>query len=671
MRKPVRLVSFGLFMALLLLFAAPATAAPPSQASDTGPDLVGALVASPPTYYESFRKDFGDWETNDEVDFQTYFATGAYHIRVDAEETLVWAASSWDIANFYAEVDAFYVAGPEDNSFGISFRQQDNGDMYIYSASTDGYFRLVKLEGGEFISIVDWTQTAVVETGPDAVNRIAVLADGASITLFINDQVVDEVEDTSFTSGWLGLSASAPGEGGIEVAFDDMRVWDLDAMPEEPVVVTTLVPTEEPAPTETPEVVVTPEPVTVDVSARLEEVRSEPLEFSDDFRSDNGRWGLSESDSAVVSVANRTLQIEVFEANWMNWSVNDGANPANFLIEADVTRVEGDPNTEYGILFRLQDGDNFYFFPIDGLGNYSLYKKQNGEWTALIPWTASEEIDIEDGAINRMAVLAEDTLLTLLINDSAVAQIEDETFASGRLALAAGTFDQAPLTAQFDNVDIWILVEGETPERPTAESLAPPDPDAMDQVAALHDTDPDQSDQFLRATGRWPIEPTESSTFSISRALRIEVTEPQLLAWTINQDVSPADFLVEVDGWVDEAQTEGEYGIIIRRQDADNYYLYAISGDGFFGFWKRVGGEWETVIPWSNTDAIDPEPGAINRPGVLAIGNRITLMLNDTPLTTLVDDTFATGDIGLVAGSFDATPVNVGFDDFALWDLTE
>jgi hypothetical protein len=79
----------------------------------------------------------------------------------------------------------------------------------------------------------------------------------------------------------------------------------------------------------------------------------------------------------------------------------------------------------------------------------------------LIDWSETDAILAEEGEVNRIGVLAEGAQITLLVNDVAIAQIEDGTFGEGMIALAAGTFDEAEIEIEFDNVALWSLAADE------------------------------------------------------------------------------------------------------------------------------------------------------------------------------------------------------------------
>ena len=133
---------------------------------------------------------------------------------------------------------------------------------------------------------------------------------------------------------------------------------------------------------------------------------------------------------------------------------------ADFLLEVEGAQLAG-PTGQYGVFFRQVDDQNFYFYAVTPFQTYSLWKMVDGEWTALIEWTTAEAILPEEGDVNRIGVLAEGEQITLLVNDVAVAQIEDDTFTEGNVALAAGTFDEGGIEVEFDNLEIWELASEE------------------------------------------------------------------------------------------------------------------------------------------------------------------------------------------------------------------
>ncbi len=627
---------------------------------------VARLHALPPAHHEPFRQAPGAWEVGNHDDYALAVDAGAYHIRVDAADKLVWGSGPDAIpADFYAEVDAFYVAGPVDNSFGLGFRRQANGDMYLFSASSDGFYRLAKVTQVGLEEIVPWTATGWPEAEAGNATRLGVFADGPEITLLIDGEVVEMAWDDSYAAGGLALAASAPGGPGVAVAFDDLAVWslrdDAGAAPES----STL---DKPTPAATPSPVLNAAPDGTDVSTRLDAVRAEPREFADDFRRDNGRWALVDSEGGAVTRTNLALRIEVSEPETLVWSANDGAWPADFLIEADAMLVDGDPASEVGIIFRQQDNANFYLFAVNGYGAFALSKQEAGEWSELVPWTQLETTLIVPGVTTRLGVLAEGDALTLLVDGAIVAQVADDSFERGRLALAAGTFDSAPAVAAFDNVDIWIITATVAPPRPTAVRLPAPAAATVDLLAAVQATLPTVSDFFAVDAGLWRLVDSLAVSAQIKETLTVTVSEPTALGFVYRTGARADDFLVEVDAWLDDGETPGRYGMAFRMADGENYYLYLLDDAAHAGLWRYDDGEPTALIPFNNVPGAKAAPGR-NRLGVLAQGDALTLLLDGAAIATVVDDIHGSGDLALVAGTFDEVPVTAHFDDFAEWRL--
>jgi hypothetical protein len=82
-------------------------------------------------------------------------------------------------------------------------------------------------------------------------------------------------------------------------------------------------------------------------------------------------------------------------------------------------------------------------------------------------------------------------------------------------------------------------------------------------------------------------------------------------------------------------------------------------------------GDWTNLIEWTASDELNSGEGALNRLGVFAEGDQITLLANGAPLQTLADDTHSSGGVGLTVGTFDNPGSEISFDNFSLWDLQQ
>jgi hypothetical protein len=89
-----------------------------------------------------------------------------------------------------------------------------------------------------------------------------------------------------------------------------------------------------------------------------------------------------------------------------------------------------------------------------------------------------------------------------------------------------------------------------------------------------------------------------------------------------------------------------EYGLVYRAQDIANYYSFAIGSDGYYAI-LRVARTEETILAhWQQFPHIQRGQQA-NRLRVVCIGPTCRFYINDEYATTVKDDTWLAGDVGL------------------------
>jgi hypothetical protein len=91
-----------------------------------------------------------------------------------------------------------------------------------------------------------------------------------------------------------------------------------------------------------------------------------------------------------------------------------------------------------------------------------------------------------------------------------------------------------------------------------------------------------------------------------------------------------------------------------------------VSEDGFFTIWKKAGGETISLYDWEYSDSIPVnEPFTIN---AACAGSTLTLSVNDIFLTSVSDESFADGNFGVIAGTYETGGFSVGFENFIVYE---
>ncbi len=111
--------------------------------------------------------------------------------------------------------------------FGIVFRYESDDYYYSFQIVEDGLYRLIR-QSGETIELIPWTESGAIR-GQGLGNKLSVSMNGEQIQAFINDQLVAEVSDGTFTSGELSLIAGTPrGVQSFHAVFKEMSIEAFD-----------------------------------------------------------------------------------------------------------------------------------------------------------------------------------------------------------------------------------------------------------------------------------------------------------------------------------------------------------------------------------------------------------------------------------------------------------
>jgi len=176
-----------------------------------------------------FQDDFSDsssgWDQVNVTEGITDYQNGHYRILVNTDDTDIWANPGLYFTDVVVEVDATKVGGPDDNDFGVICRYQDVENFYFFIISSDGFYGIGKYDNAEWILLNEdqMLPTEDVNQG-NATNRIQADCVGTRLVLYANNVKLAEIEDSSFSSGDIGLLAGTLAETGVDIQFDNLVV---------------------------------------------------------------------------------------------------------------------------------------------------------------------------------------------------------------------------------------------------------------------------------------------------------------------------------------------------------------------------------------------------------------------------------------------------------------
>ncbi|MEJ5200720.1 MAG: serine protease [Anaerolineales bacterium] len=171
--------------------------------------------------------------------------------------------------------------------------------------------------------------------------------------------------------------------------------------------------------------------------------------MSDDFNKDNSLWDIGGSQNGEVRFKNGELWFHIIPMQYYFWSSWNGNTFTNAVISVDA-RVEAPTGSgDFGIICRLQDGNNFYALEVSEDRYFAIWKMVNGQSVFLKDWTYSGSIP--ENTSMTITATCTGNKLALAVNNLLLAEVRDDTFQSGWVGLLAGTFETGNIIVAFDN----------------------------------------------------------------------------------------------------------------------------------------------------------------------------------------------------------------------------
>ena len=176
--------------------------------------------------------------------------------------------------------------------------------------------------------------------------------------------------------------------------------------------------------------------------------------FSDDFSNPNSGWPASENAQGKYSYQADEYHISVYEMNAAPWTSTNRQDD-NVSISVDARPVTEGANGYYGLLCRIRDDQNFYYFVIQNNGDYAIGKYKEGVFQPLEGWRGSDAIH-PGNQTNHLQADCVGNTLRFYVNNVMLGEVTDTDFISGFSGLIADALDTQGFEAAFDN---FLIIE--------------------------------------------------------------------------------------------------------------------------------------------------------------------------------------------------------------------
>lgn len=182
------------------------------------------LVLNDPLNNNSNAAKYG-WETNTGCAF-----TGGAYKAIAAKQgssAQICTAQKTNFTNFTYEIQMTIETGGDNAAGGIFFRADPVSNQgYVLFFRIDGYYEISVASGPNHFNTIQSGTLAAHGLGFHQVHTIGIVANGSHISVYLDQNQVTQLSDTTFTSGKIGVF-SQYGSRSTTVAYTNAKVWQL------------------------------------------------------------------------------------------------------------------------------------------------------------------------------------------------------------------------------------------------------------------------------------------------------------------------------------------------------------------------------------------------------------------------------------------------------------
>jgi len=157
------------------------------------------------------------------------FADGGYDVSQTKSDRFFQCLAEADIDNFNNFTFEVQMSINQGDCGGMVFRENStNGELYFFRICQDGTYQLARYNDftGKNTVILGSGSSVEIAQGLNQINIIAVVANGGSITLYVNHQEIDSVNDNMYSNGRVGLIA-VNSSYSTKVEYNNAKIWTL------------------------------------------------------------------------------------------------------------------------------------------------------------------------------------------------------------------------------------------------------------------------------------------------------------------------------------------------------------------------------------------------------------------------------------------------------------
>jgi serine/threonine protein kinase len=384
-------------------------ATPTSASVITETSTVNAERCTPPLFAETFDNPDSGLPRGEQDDSRWGYADGAYQLKISVANKMQTRLIGGPLTDYDATVEARFAS---DNlgSYGLVAAARGTNEYYALLIDGAGRYAITRRTPQGTQVLRDWAFSPAINEG-QAVNQLRAVQRGGEIAFYANDVLLRIIRDEGDpgVKRSIGLTVSSFGTG-TDARFDNLRVC----------------------------------PPPDDLAVRQ-------LMLLDTFDDNRNGWAPQQfnvSGGSAIENGQFTFESIYTRTPYLvfNWNPNIAFDALDLRVEAQV--VTGTASSRAGVLFGLQDIDNYYWFDIANDGRYYLYRQQDGQSSQVTQGTSP--FVHANLARNQIRLSVISNTLVVAVNDRVVTQAAID-YTPGYVGLVCSAYQAGATRCAFDN----------------------------------------------------------------------------------------------------------------------------------------------------------------------------------------------------------------------------
>lgn len=183
-----------------------------------------ALPAGSVLFQDDFSNQTTGWDRLLVNEGIMDYDSGGYRILVNALQTNFWSTPNKTFNDVRIEVDTGKLAGPDENRIGLLCRFNGK-DYYFFIMTSDGFYGVGLFKDGQatLLGQSEMLSSDSINKGL-AINHLRADCAGQTLTFYVNGFQIAQAQDSTLTSGDVGMLAGTFSTAGVDIVFDNFVV---------------------------------------------------------------------------------------------------------------------------------------------------------------------------------------------------------------------------------------------------------------------------------------------------------------------------------------------------------------------------------------------------------------------------------------------------------------